>query len=339
MSDSLHLPISDPGQAGEARRKASSWARERGCNLDEVANVALVVTELAQNLTIHTTGGVLLLRDISVGKNLGIEILSLDQGPGIADLNQCLRDGHSTAGTSGIGLGAVKRASHVFEVHSQVGIGTALLSELWAKRATLPQQKFNCGAVNVPLTGEAVCGDSWAVQEEASGRVRVLVADGLGHGDQASVASRKAVEVFGAGSCLSLVSLFERMHIALKGTRGAAVSVAEIDPSAGEVSYLGIGNIAASIVIEGKSAGLVSHNGTIGVQYRNLQKFSYKWTADALLIMHSDGIKTQWQLERYLGISRRHPAIIAGVLYRDYQRENDDSTIVVLRERPTGNRV
>lgn len=332
MNTSLRLPVSDSSQAGQARRTAAAWAKGHRFKEEISGNLALVVTELATNLALHTRGGVLLLRRLASGENCGVEVLSLDSGPGVANFSECLRDGYSTAGTAGTGLGAVRRASRVFDVHSQTGIGTALLSEIWEK-STLPPDGFKTGAASTSMDDGDDCGDSWSALELRADRVRLLVADGLGHGILAADASRKAVEVFSKNVSLSLLELLENMHVALRSTRGAAVAVAEIDTSKQVVTYAGLGNISATIVHRAKTLSLVSHNGTAGAQYRKLQQFTYPWESGASLIMHTDGIKTNWNLDRYLGLSEKHPSLIAGILYRDFQRSNDDSTVVVLRGR------
>jgi anti-sigma regulatory factor (Ser/Thr protein kinase) len=329
MNTSLRLSVSDSSQAGEARRLATTWARQQGCSDEFIAKMALVVTELATNLALHTRGGVLLLRNLSVPGNCGVELLSLDSGPGVANFSECLRDGHSTAGTAGIGLGAVRRASETFEVHSQPGLGTALLSVLWAKPPEREPAPFRGGAASVPLAGQEVCGDTWAVRPIGPDRVRLLVADGLGHGQFAADASRKAVEVFSHGDRQPLLPLLDTMHQAMKTTRGAAVAIAEIDLAAQRLVYAGVGNIASEILHHEKTTSLVSLNGTVGAQFRKAQEFIYPWSKGASLMMHSDGIKTQWSMERHSGLAARHPALIAGVLYRDFARANDDATIVV----------
>ena len=81
----------------------------------------------------------------------------------------------------------------------------------------------------------------------------------------------------------------------------------------------------------GVSNHMVSMGGTAGMEARKITRFSYKRPPGAILIMHSDGLQTQWGLERYPGILRRHPAILAGSLYRDYTRGRDDITVLVLR--------
>jgi anti-sigma regulatory factor (Ser/Thr protein kinase) len=332
MNSSLRLPVTDPSEAGEARRRVAGWSREQGLTPELAGSVALVVTELATNLANHTVGGELLLRKISTPEQQrGVEVLSLDKGPGVANFSECLRDGFSSTGTAGTGLGAVRRASHIFEVHSQPGTGTGIRSEVWAQPPPTVSGGFSSGAVNVALSREESCGDSWATLPMGAGRMRVIVADGLGHGDLAAIASRKAVEVFQRGGALSLPDLVEAMHQALRSTRGAAVAIAQIDAAAGRVTYTGVGNIASMIVDAGKITRLISHNGTLGMHYRRYPELTYPWSPGAALVMQSDGVKVDWQLDKYAGLPARHPGLMAGVLYRDFRRTNDDATIVVLR--------
>jgi anti-sigma regulatory factor (Ser/Thr protein kinase) len=325
--------VTERSQAGDARRQAVIWAEDNGCSKELQSQLALVITELAGNLVLHTTeGGCLVLR-LAEGRGAeAVEVLSLDKGPGSANFGTCLQDGYSTAGTSGIGLGAVKRAAEFFEVHSQPGIGTALLCIVTCKpTAQKAGQQF--GLVNVPIKGEDVCGDAGAQLHLGNGRVRVLLADGLGHGPNAAEASQAAIAVFSASPQLALIPLLEKIHDALRATRGAAVAVAEVDVSSGKLRYAGVGNIAGYIV-QGdvaQSTHLVSMNGTLGAVRSRIQEFSYPWMADALLVMTSDGIKNHWRLDRYVGIMHRHPSLIAGILFRDHARTNDDATVATLR--------
>jgi hypothetical protein len=128
----------------------------------------------------------------------------------------------------------------------------------------------------------------------------------------------------------------QRMHLALRGTRGAAVAVAEINVNACELRFTGVGNIAGSILHEGTSRGVISHNGIVGHEMRKVQEFSYPFPSGALLIMHSDGLASHWRLDQYAGLAQRHPALIAGVLYRDHKRPRDDVTVLAVRERLEG---
>jgi hypothetical protein len=72
-------------------------------------------------------------------------------------------------------------------------------------------------------------------------------------------------------------------------------------------------------------------NGTVGHSMGRVQQFTYPYDKQAELIMHSDGLATRWSVEQYHGLASRHPALLAGVLFRDYSRKRDDATIIVSR--------
>jgi len=330
---STAIPVMESSQAGHARRMASSLAARLGFSEEAQGKVAIVVSEAAKNLLAHAREGLILLRALHAGPHVGVEVLALDKGPGMADVERCLRDGYSTAGTSGVGLGAMRRMSTLFDIHSVPGVGTAVLAQLWADKPP-PSSGLEVGAVCVPMTGEEVCGDSWAVDSKA-GRFLLLVADGLGHGPEAARASRAAVVSFLEQGSTELVELLRGSHQELRSTRGAAVSVASLDGA--RLHYAGVGNIAAAVVSpDGGLQRLVSMNGTLGHQASRMQQFSYPWSPGATLVMCSDGLATQWRLDGYPGLLARHPSLVAGVLYRDFARGRDDATVLVAREVPRG---
>jgi hypothetical protein len=75
---------------------------------------------------------------------------------------------------------------------------------------------------------------------------------------------------------------------------------------------------------------MVSLAGTAGHNMRKAQSFDYPYP-DGLVLMHSDGLATGWDLDRYPGLAHAHPTLIAGVLFRDYWRQRDDVTVLVAR--------
>jgi hypothetical protein len=111
-------------------------------------------------------------------------------------------------------------------------------------------------------------------------------------------------------------------------TRGGAAACARL--AGNRVSYSGIGNISGTLVAHEKSLGLVSHNGTLGANPRRAQQFEYTRAPGSLLVMHTDGISTRWDLKRRPDVLVAHPAIFAGMLYRDHARGRDDATVVVV---------
>ncbi|HEY9744481.1 MAG TPA: ATP-binding SpoIIE family protein phosphatase [Coleofasciculaceae cyanobacterium] len=332
MNNSIALPILEPSQAGEARRMALAFASRLGFNETERGKVGLVVTEVANNLVRHAQDGVILLQALENNGIAGVEILALDKGPGIDNLSECLRDGFSTAGTPGNGLGAVTRLSAFFDIYSVPTVGTAILSHLWASRLPVnqPQENLKLGAVCLPIRGEEVSGDTWA-SDRTDNHSLLLVADGLGHGPQAAKASLEAVRVFRENVRCSPQEILEAAHAALRSTRGAAVAIAAIDFESQTVLFAGIGNISGTILSPDGSCNMVSYNGTVGHEVRKIKEFTYPWSQGSLLIMHSDGLATQWRLDRYAGLITRHPSLIAGVLYRDFNRGRDDVTVLVAR--------
>ena len=320
--------VTESSQVGEARRQILALAVAVGLDATDQGKLALVVNELGTNLVKHGRGGQLIAR--APEGPPAVEVLALDRGDGMESVSECFRDGFSTAGTPGTGLGAVGRLATRVDVYSTRPGGTAIVALVGGAEPAVG--RLEVGAVCVPKDGEVVCGDAWAVAADQE-RPAVMVVDGLGHGLGAADAARIALRVFAAEAHLPAGALVEVIHAALRGSRGAAVSVARIDRSAGVVTYAGLGNVAGVVTSGAGRRHLVSGNGTAGHDAGRIHEFSYPWPADALLVMYSDGLGSRWQLERYPGLSGRHPALVAGVLYRDWSRGRDDVTVVAARLR------
>jgi anti-sigma regulatory factor (Ser/Thr protein kinase) len=330
----LPVTVDDPTQVGVARRAATTLAQQAGLDETTAGRAALVATELATNLTRHARGGELLLRVVHAGDRAGIELLAIDRGPGMASVERCLADGYTTGSSPGTGLGAVRRAATQFDVHSREPSGTVLAARVFAGREPpMARGGIAWAAVCVPLRGEAVCGDAWGVVERDDGAAFV-VADGLGHGPLAEEASRRAVDVLHDGDAAPPAALLARAHERMRGTRGAAVAFGVVDRATGAVRYAGIGNVAARVVgRDGASRSLVSLNGTVGVQIPTPKEFECTIAPGALLVVHTDGASSRWDLGRDPGLAARDPAVIAGALYREHARGTDDVTVLVGRRR------
>lgn len=323
------LRVSDQSMVGEARRAATLLSVRLGFNDTDQGRAAVISTELAKNLVEHARGGLLVTQPLPTGP--GLELLAVDSGPGMADPGRCLVDGYSTAGTAGIGLGGVSRLSDLFDLHSLVGAGTVVLSRLVPGRAVgAGSPTFEVGGLSVPKHVGAPCGDAWTVLL-ADGQARLLVADGLGHGPEAAEASGEAVRVFRSMPGAAPLDAMEALNRALLKTRGAAVAAAEIDAARGTLRFVGVGNIAGAIMAGPDLRNAVSHNGIVGHSVRKLQQFEYGFPPAALAVFYSDGVHSRWDLSRYPGLTARHPSIIASVMHRDFRRDRDDATVVVLR--------
>ena len=323
--------INDSSGPAAIRRAAEGTATRLGFDATRTGQLAIVVMELATNVLKHAQHGEVLLTECGDDAGRGIEVLALDKGHGVADFERSAVDGLSTAGSLGHGLGAIRRMADAFEIFSQPGKGTAALARLWPTRhATRAEPSLSLGVINVPISGERVSGDAWSAKV-APHAASVIVADGLGHGVLAAEASEAAISVFERDPLRSPSQTLEDVHLALRPTRGAAVAIAGLDFEHDVARFAGVGNIAGVIVDGAARRSLVSHNGTAGHTARHLHEFNYPLVRSSVLIMHSDGLASGWNTADYTGLWTRDPALVAGVLYRDFTRRRDDVTVLVGR--------
>jgi anti-sigma regulatory factor (Ser/Thr protein kinase) len=328
----LFFNINDRSQVGEARRAVNLFAESCGFGNTRSAAVGIIITELANNLVTHSGNALIAVQCLSTANGDCIEILSIDRGPGMRDVGKCLLDGFTTTSTPGNGLGAVKRLSDEFDIFSIAEQGTVILSRVLRDVPTLRSSEvpLSWGVYSRPAPGEVACGDSWRVDWTPE-RPRFMIADGLGHGPVAAEAAAAVSEIFDSERSLTPTQFLSAAHRRATGTRGAAVAIAHVELPARRVQYAGIGNITGTLVEGEITRGLFSHNGTVGVLVRKMHSFEYMLPLHGLLIMHSDGIRSRWSLANYPGLQFRHPAIIAAVLARDFDRERDDLTVLVAR--------
>jgi anti-sigma regulatory factor (Ser/Thr protein kinase) len=333
-SSSRVIPIdpADGSRTGNARRQALLLAGRMGFDELRQGQLGIIVTEAARNIEAHGGLGEIILSSWTHQDAVGIDVLALDKGRGITNVSVALQDGYSTAGTSGNGLGAMSRLAGTFQIYTAPERGTAVFARLLRGTGDAENltQRYDMSVINVPIAGESVCGDAWSA-EYTRGRSLYIVADGLGHGPIAAEAAAEAVRIFHLVAAHTPERILSEIHGALAKTRGAAVSVVEILHERNLLNYAGAGNIVAAIATGGKTRSLVSMNGTVGHSIGRLQQFSYPWEKGSMLIMHSDGIATRWSVEQYPGLATRHPALLAGVLFRDFCRKRDDATILVSR--------
>lgn len=326
------VPVVEQSQVSEARRIGLKLAFDLGWDETSTGKLAIVLTEAATNLVKHAKGGQIHVRICGRGESSGIEVLAIDTGPGVADLDQCLTDGYSTTASPGTGLGAIARLADEFDIYSQPGHGTCLVARLFAGSAKGEPSAFQFGVVRMPVRGETECGDNWGVRTEGS-RTVLVMADGLGHGPGAAEASGEAVSVLERATNLTPANLLEQIHHALRSTRGAAVAVAEVDTERKEVRFAGAGNISGLVIGPSSVQHMISHNGTAGQNIRKFQEFVYPWTRTSLIVMHSDGVTTSWRHEAYPGLVQRDPSLLAATLLRDASRGRDDVCVLVGRDR------
>jgi len=330
------LTVREETQIGESRRAIGVQARLLDFDESAQGRIAIIASEMATNLVRHGGGGEILCRLLP--GDAGIELIACDRGRGMVDVEECLRDGFSTGGTAGTGLGAIRRLATTFDIYSVHGMGTVVLAQVLVTPTHGPviaaaAPRFIIGAVCVPLAGEIACGDRWLV--EMSGHLlRVTMVDGLGHGIEAATAAVAAIRTANAASGVAPAQVLDAIHRQLGDSRGAAVAICHANLDIKVAVYCGIGNISGVVVGNDQRRGMVSHNGIVGHQMHPPKEFVYPWVTGGLLVMHSDGLQTRWALEAYPGLRLHHPGVVAAVLRRDFARGRDDLCVVVVKERP-----
>ena len=323
------LAIEEISAAGAVRRAAVGLGEEAGLTAAKLGDLAIVATEMATNLARHAVEGSMLVRLRRVGDAVGVELLALDRGPGMPDVAESLRDGHSTAGTLGIGLGAVARKASDVDLYSLPGAGTVLAATVWAglNGGGSPPAAWAAG-ISRPVADETVCGDAYAARD-VDGRRQLLLCDGLGHGALAAVAAQAAWAEFLTAPALGPRELLDHLHRHVRHSRGMVAGVAELDEDA--VRFCGVGNVAATIVDGERRRAMVSLPGIVGQQYREAREFSYPLAPGALVVLHSDGLTEKWDLGDYPGLADHAPVVIAATLLRDAARRRDDAAVLVAR--------
>ncbi|MEU4656945.1 ATP-binding SpoIIE family protein phosphatase [Streptomyces sp. NPDC023723] len=346
------VPVHDSTRVRDARVAAEHAASAASLDEPRTAAAALVATELATNLLKHAGGGQVLIDVVAppvlaAGLDAApmVQIAAVDHGPGIADVDAALRDGFSTAGSLGAGLGTCRRVAHEFALHSVLGRGTVALARVGAALprtgadAPGPTAAVRAGGVNVPFAGAEYSGDAWAWVRSGD-RVTLMLADGLGHGPEAARASTAAVDALRGAAGLGPAEVLRRLDAALGSTRGAAVAVAQVDPGAGRLRFTGVGNVGARLCAAGVWRPLVSRPGIVGVHRPGtLREDEAAWGDDHLLILHSDGLPSRWTPPPEACRPALDPAVTAAVALRDASSParpvRDDTAVAVLTSNPS----
>ncbi|MET7295750.1 ATP-binding SpoIIE family protein phosphatase [Streptomyces griseoloalbus] len=346
------VPVQDSTRVRDVRVAAEDAAALAGLDERRLAAVSLVATELATNLLKHAQAGQVLVdvvdppaaREGRPGR--AVQITAIDHGPGIADVAGALRDGFSTTSSLGAGLGTCRRLADDFGVHSVVGRGTVVMARVGPASGQTVHggggpsmaSEVRAGGVNVPFAGADFSGDAWAWARSGD-RLTLMLADGLGHGVEAARASTAAVEALRHWAHLPPAESLQQLHSALAGTRGAAVAVAQLDTWAGRLRFAGIGNVTARLREGDRWRSLLSRPGIVGVHRpRTVREDEVAWSAESLLILHTDGLPGRWTPPPGTGLPPADPAVTAAVTVRDAgspaRPVRDDTAVAVLAPVP-----
>ena len=334
------LRVEDVSAVAACRKAVQIMAERLQFPAARIGQLALAVTEAASNLHKHAEQGSLLLCVNRDGPQPGIDLVTIDAGPGVRDVTAALRDGHSTAGTLGIGLGAIQRLADFADLYSRPGHGTSLVARFLPAGGTTPPDPPALGGAARPpkpprwaglirpITGETECGDAYGVVL-ADGTVTAVLCDGLGHGPLAAAAAAAGVAAVLDDPAGEPAALLERAHRRMSGTRGGAVGVVQVG---GQLArFAGLGNVAASVVSDGQRKSMISIPGIAGVQARTIRQFEYEAPPGSAVILHSDGVSSRWEAAALPALEARDPLLIAAVLLAEAGVHRDDAGVLVLK--------
>ncbi|HEX8145333.1 MAG TPA: ATP-binding protein [Pyrinomonadaceae bacterium] len=343
------IEISHEAQVGTARRAVHDYASQVGFGETTLAEIDIVVQEIGTNAATYSTTGGWLHFTRPLGPAPGLELFYWDTGPGIYNMDRAIRDGVSTSGSLGAGLGAISRLMDEFEIYSTVAAtgrltlgqmrrtshGTAMLARKWVEheggnRPAEREEAQRFGVWSRPHPQEEVNGDAYYIARRGQ-RTLLSVIDGLGHGHGAKEAADVACDMLDDWKGERPDELLLAAHDALRATRGAVMGIIVIDHEGEVFQYAGVGNIAVRAFGTRQNLALISTNGTLGLRLGSLRLWTYPWVEGATVLMTSDGLSESWDIRSYPGLLKRSPQLMAGLLMRDYGREADDATVLVAR--------
>jgi anti-sigma regulatory factor (Ser/Thr protein kinase)/serine/threonine protein phosphatase PrpC len=323
-----------------------------GFDEQECEEIAIAVSELASNQIKYAQGGRVIIEPLP-GDPPGIRIEATDTGPGIPDVEKALADGFSTGGGLGLGLGAVNRLMEVVEIHSLPGQGTRIVCQRWLRpdlRQTIFPSPLEIGVATRPYLGMEINGDAFVVKQWGEGTL-VGVIDGLGHGQLAHQAAETARQYVETHAEQPLGDLFRGTGRACLATRGVVMALAQFkfgstNPGANRVgrdristnetfpikfSFASLGNIEARLLGSLEPTDFHIRRGVIGGNAPNAIVTEHNWYQNSVLILHSDGLTTQWKTEDFPSITQAAPSVIAKELLSALGKDNDDATVLVVK--------
>ncbi|HYG39602.1 MAG TPA: ATP-binding protein [Cytophagales bacterium] len=329
----VSFALSDRSYVSLIKKEIKKIAGNIGFSGNRLAEIEIIIAEITSNIIKYSIDGSILVKHFVKGTAEGIEIISIDNGPGMTNVSLMVKDGVSTTRTLGQGLGAIKRLSDNFDIYSVPQWGTILLSRVFKnpEANTTSKEIFNITTLLVPKKGENYCGDGYRYVIKKNS-CKILAFDGLGHGPEAQKASEAAIKSFMSTLNIDPGESLRVMNKEIKSTRGGVGMIFSIDLKTNSTSFCGVGNISARILSEGKLKNCISYNGIIGHTFPNsLHTNNTPWNKQDYLILTSDGLKTRWDSSNLTHVLKHDPSIVAASLFKDLSRGNDDSLVIILK--------
>ena len=323
--------IDDRSLIAFIKREIHNLALQIGFTPHRAAETDIIVAELTSNLIKYANGGELLYRAHLENEQNQIEIYCLDNGVGFENVAKIMNDGYSSSNTLGHGLGSIKRLSNDFQIYSMKNWGCVQYVKICEKtdfQSPPLKPGLNSTTIAVNYPGEKFCGDGYYVKHSSKG-FQIFVGDGLGHGESANEAAQLAIKVFRQTITWDPAEILREIHSKVKKTRGLVATIASVDYKSEVWNVCGIGNINTRIFNGLENKTYTPYNGIIGHNIpRTLNNTIVPYKKHQIIIMHSDGLRTRWNLNDMTSIFKHSPGIIAASLLKENIRGTDDATIL-----------
>ncbi len=329
------LHISHSSEVKMADRAAKTMALTLGFNEKESEEIALVTRELASNLIKHAKKGTLTLTPLNENNNAGIQIESADNGPGIADVEHEIKDGFSTTGSLGYGLGTVNRLMDRFDITSHCGkeSGTHIVCKRWLRKTTRSEMPcpLDVGAATRSHPGMTMNGDAFVIKKWDQSILAGII-DGLGHGQFAHRASQKARLYIESHYDQLLEEIFRGVERSCHATRGVVMAIARFDWDLGKLTFASLGNIEARVFGSPEPMNFSIRRGILGVKMIKPVITEHRWEPHYIMTLYSDGIKSHWRWEDFPDLLNESSNTIAKRLLGTLARDSDDATVIVVKK-------
>lgn len=334
MVDATHISFAanDRSYFSLLKKEIHKRAEDAGISATKINALDLIVAEMTSNLFKYANDGEILMGVFGEGSSAYIELISIDNGPGMANPSKMMQDGVSTSNTMGHGLGSIQRMSDTFDLYSLPGWGTIVLSRVHNNSKDLKTpEKVVVRPIVVSKPGETTSGDGISVKKTDK-YIKIMLADGLGHGPEANKAINEAALAFKISPDYSPTETLKFVHASIKKTRGAVINILAYNYQTRLWSSTGIGNIAVRLIGPATAKNQMSYNGIVGHNIPNtMNDQEYPAEQFNVVVLCSDGIKTRWDLVKYPMILKKDPAVLGAVIYKDHARKTDDMSVVVIK--------
>jgi anti-sigma regulatory factor (Ser/Thr protein kinase)/serine/threonine protein phosphatase PrpC len=310
-----------------AAAAATSVAAQLGFAPQECSEIALAVRELATNILRHAGRGAV---EIS-GRDGTITIVARDHGPGVVDREAAQRDGYSTVGGLGYGLGTVNRSMDDLRVESdRTGTTVTARRSLRPTLRTDAGNLLDVGVATVPLFGQVENGDDYIDLRWGTYRL-VGVIDGIGHGPLAHAAARAARTYVEHHFDQPLDAIFRGADVECRGSRGVVMALARLDWERWQLEFASVGNIEARVLHAGTARNLIARRGIVGLMAPPPTVSRHDWQPDATLIVHSDGIPSHWGAGVLDDLLDASASVLARTILTRLRKATDDATVLVMK--------